>query len=481
MKDMSIVSATKWSIISELLAKLIVPITTMTLARILSLESFGVVTSIMLIITLADDIIKVAFQKVIVQIEIKNTEKIENYCNIVFLGNLLISISLWIFITSFRYKIANFVGIQGKELEIVITGLILPLSSLSTVQESIFIKRLNYKALYHNRCISILIPFVITLPLAIILKNHWALIIGNISLTFIRAIHLTIKSEWMPSLKYNFKLLLRIKNLLLFNLLDASIHWASSWTDILFVTKFFGIHYSALYKMSQTTVTSIISLITSGITAILFSSLSYYKNDHEKFKEIFFNFQKGVAVLALPLAAGFYIYRTTIVQILLGNKWLEASEMVGVLGAVTCLIATYGTFSKEAYRAIGESKVAFYVQALHLAFIIVIFFISFSLNYNEFVIVRSLAFLQILFLHNIYMKKLFDIKLKNMIKNNVYIILISIIMGILGIFFKKFSKNLITDFFGIFMCILFYFILLFRNKEYKNSVLNLLKQYIGKG
>ena len=36
-------------------------------------------------------------------------------------------------------------GIEGKELEIIIAGLVLPISAFSTIQEGLYIKELNFK------------------------------------------------------------------------------------------------------------------------------------------------------------------------------------------------------------------------------------------------------------------------------------------------------------------------------------------------
>ncbi|WP_150151465.1 oligosaccharide flippase family protein [Fusobacterium nucleatum] len=477
MEKINILSAVKWSILAEVLAKLIVPFTTMVLARILDLDSFGVVTSIMLVITLADDIINVAFQKIIVQADVEKTEKIKKYADVAFWTNLVLSLFLWLIIIIFRHSIANFIKIEGKEIEIIIAATVLPLSSLSTVQESLYIKKLDYKMLYYNRCVSIAIPFLITIPLAFFLKNHWALIIGNVALVLVKAVHLTRKSEWKPRLKYDLSILVKIRFLLLFNILDAIIHWISTWVDIIIVTRVFGLYYSALYKTSQTIVTSVISIVTSGIAAILFSSLSYYKKDDEKFKEIFFNFQKGIAILTLPLGIGFLIYKETIVMILLGEKWLEATNMIGIWGLVTCIVATYGTFSKESYRAIGKPKISFYVQTIHTFFVLVIIFFTYSYGYDQFVIFRSLAFLQILLVHNIYMKKLFNIRILSMIKKNFYIIIASLLMGILGFILKIFSNSIKTDLLGIMLCSIFYFLILFKKKEYKDILLFFISKY----
>ncbi len=154
MEKINILSAAKWSILGEVLAKLIVPFTTMVLARILDLESFGVVTSIMFVITLADDIINVAFQKIIVQAEVEKTEKIKDYADVAFWSNFILSIFLWLIIIIFRHFITNFVKIEGKEVEIIIAAMVLPLSSLSTIQESLYIKKPIPKGI-----VKIAIPF----------------------------------------------------------------------------------------------------------------------------------------------------------------------------------------------------------------------------------------------------------------------------------------------------------------------------------
>ena len=49
-----LIAATKWSSLSEIIAKLITPITSMILARILAPEIFGIVASINVVISFCD-------------------------------------------------------------------------------------------------------------------------------------------------------------------------------------------------------------------------------------------------------------------------------------------------------------------------------------------------------------------------------------------------------------------------------------------
>ena len=50
--DKKVLTATKWSAITEVMAKLVSPITTMVLARLLTPEAYGVVATIAMIISL---------------------------------------------------------------------------------------------------------------------------------------------------------------------------------------------------------------------------------------------------------------------------------------------------------------------------------------------------------------------------------------------------------------------------------------------
>ena len=470
VKKAKIKTATMWSILTEVIAKCIAPITTMILARTIDIESFGILASITMIISLADNIINIGFQRLIIQLDSKNELEVEEYCNICFWSNFILSLLCWGIIILFRNDITLILEIPNKNIEIILAGSILPISAFSTVYESLYMKKLEFKILFYNRLISVFIPLIVTLPIAFITKNYWALLIGNISLAAGKSFFLTLISNWKPKLYFSLFKLKQIFKLVLENMLDALIYWSSSWFDILFINKLFGVYYSGIYKTSQSLVTSIISLLTAGVIRVLFSSLSFYKNDKEKFREIFLKFQKGTSILAIPLGIGIYMYREFIVLILLGNKWLIASDFVGIWGFIITLISTYSTFSREAYRAIQKVNISLIIQILHLIFIISICILCRNLDFNNFIFIRSICYLQIIFLHSIFMKKLFNISFFEMLKNTLYPIICSIIMGIVAIFLKSIIKEVNLQIFSIFICVTIYFLCLMLSKEYRKTI-----------
>lgn len=64
-----VISATQWSGITEIAAKLVAPVTTMVLARLLTPDAFGVLVTAQMVISFAEIFTDAGFQKYIVQHE----------------------------------------------------------------------------------------------------------------------------------------------------------------------------------------------------------------------------------------------------------------------------------------------------------------------------------------------------------------------------------------------------------------------------
>src|SRR5690606_13701822 len=102
--------ATKWSSLTELGTKLILPITNMILARVLTPEAFGAIALITMIITFVDVFSDAGFQKYMIQHEFKNNREKYQNANVAFWTNLTISIVLWVVIIICSDPLANLVG-----------------------------------------------------------------------------------------------------------------------------------------------------------------------------------------------------------------------------------------------------------------------------------------------------------------------------------------------------------------------------------
>lgn len=472
--------ATVWSFAAEFAAKMIVPISNMILARILVPEIFGIIATINMVISFADMLSAAGFQKYLVQYQYSSEEELHKGANVAFWTNISISTFLWLIIAIFSKPISIAVGNPGYGFALTIAALMLPLTSFSSIQEALFQRKLNYKVLFIKRLSVSLLPLVVTVPLALIGFEHWSLIIGNLAGGVLKAVLLTAVSPWKPRFFYSIKLLKQMLSFSVWTLFETIAIWASSYIDILIISNSLGPYYTGLYRNSQSTVTSILTIITGATTSVLFSSLSRCQDDQKKFEELFFSFQKNVALFVVPIGVGIFCFSDLVTMILLGKQWMEASNFIGIWGLCTSLVCVFGTFSREVYRAKGKPKISLFAQVLHLVFVVPVCLYAVSKGFGTLIYLRSFAFLQIILVHMIFIKvffKMSPLKMFTMVKE---ILVSSVIMGAFALTIQKyFSLGFIMQFVLILACVLLYFGTLFcfpAEREKLRAMLNKLKK-----
>jgi len=137
--------ATKWSSITEIIAKVLSPITTMILARLLVPEMFGIMATITIVISFAELFTDAGFQKYIIQKEFKSKEDLIESTNVAFLTNLFLSILLWGVIIVFRDSLSDLFGKNKLGTAISIACVSLPLGAFSSIQMALFTRDLDFK------------------------------------------------------------------------------------------------------------------------------------------------------------------------------------------------------------------------------------------------------------------------------------------------------------------------------------------------
>lgn len=464
----------KWSSITEIIVKLIQPITNMVLARILSPEAFGVVATVTMITSFADMFTDAGFQKYIVQHDFKdNTEK-ELSINVAFWTNLTISILLWGVIILFSEQISTMVGNPGLGNVISIACIQLPLTSFSSIQMAVYRRNFDFKGLFLVRIIAVCIPFIITIPLALLGYGYWALIIGTICGTLSNAIILTLKSTWKPKFEYKIEVLKRMLSFSIWSLVEAISIWLTTWIDTFIIGSLLNGYYLGLYKTSLTTVNSIFTIITSATTPILFSALCRVQNDEKSFNKILFNMQKNVAYLVLPMSIGIFIFSDLVVKILLGSQWGEASYIIGLWGLTHGVTIVLSHYSSEVYRAKGKPKLSFLAQIAFLIILVPACYISSKYEFVTFINNRAAVRVVFILIHFILIKYVIGISINRMIKNIATPTISSIFMGAIGYGLSIISDSIIWNIISIIICVFVYLIILLCFKSSRKDVLNIM-------
>ena len=452
-----IVHATKWSAITEVMAKLVAPISSMVLARLLTPDAFGVVATLNMVIAFAEIFTDAGFQRYLIQHEFEDEEDKDKSTNVAFWSNLIMSFVLWGIIAIFCEPLATLVGNPGLGHVLVVACVSIPLAAFSSIQMALFKRSFDFKTLFWRRLAIIIVPLCVTIPLAIWLRNYWALVIGTIVTSLANALLLTLKSNWRPRKYYSFARLKEMFSFCSWSIVDSVLVWATTYVDIFFIGKALSTYYLGLYKTSITTVGHFTSLITASILPVIMPAISRLQNNIPEMRTTLLRLQKYTSILLLPMGVGIFMFRDLITQIMLGDQWTEAAPFIGLWALMEVITVIFARFCSNVYPAIGKPRVSVIVQVLHLIVLIPAVIISGKYGFRPLYITRSLVRLEGVIVNLIALYLLIKQPPWKMFMNIMPELLSCVIMALIAFVLLKLNNSIIVSCMWVVVCSVVYF------------------------
>lgn len=451
-----IVRATSWSFMTQIIAKIIPPISNIILARLFAPEVFGAIATISMVTSFADTLSESGFQKYIVSKKYDDSTELWRDSDVAFWTNLFISIALWLLISVFRRSLCEILGSPELEIALVIACIQLPITSLSSIQTAVYQREYNFKRPFVSQLISSIITLLITLILAFGGIGYWAIIIGNIVGYLLRSIILSVKAVWRPHLYFSVK---RLKNIFSFSIwimIEGLAVWATSWFDSFIVGNRMNSHNLGIYKNSQSFVNGLLAIPQNGITNVLIVALSKCNDDKEAYSKTFFNMQRILAYILLPMGFGIFLYRELAVKIVFGSGWEDAEFVIAFWSLASIFRILLVSLNSAIYISKGKPKISVYLQLLDILILIPCCVCGVKYGLMTFVIVRCIARLDIVIPSLIIISKVFDISVKRLAMNLTKPMAISLLMFVVGFLTKNIYDSFAWQFISIFICMICY-------------------------
>lgn len=394
--DTKVVAAAKWSLITEILAKLITPVTNIILAHILAPTAFGILATIMMVISFAEMLADAGFQKFLVQYEFESEDEKQKNVSVAFISNIVLAIVLWLVIIIWRDELAILVGNEGLGVPLAIMGAMLPLGAFSSIQMAMYRRSFNFKFLLSIRMITIITPLFISIPMALVGFDYWSLIAGLLAAHLFTAIALCVRQEKLISIYFSSTVFRKMFSFSAWSLAEAFSIWLTAWVDTFIISHFLNAYYLGLYKMPTAIVTTVMAIATSSMAPVLFSALSRHQHNQVEFEKTFLTFQRYMALFLVPLGVGMFVYQDFIVEILLGPQWKLAGIVLGSWALSSSLVTAISYLISEAFRAKGMPNISFLAQMAHLFVLIPVIYVCVQYDFTTFVYARSIVRVQMI-------------------------------------------------------------------------------------
>lgn len=450
-------NAAKWSLTTEAIAKLIMPITQLVLARLLAPEAFGVLATVIMISSFAEMLSDAGFRNYLIQHEFADDQELHRAANVAFWTSLAVALALLTGITVARDEIASMVGNPGLGTAIAVASCSIPIATLTTAPMAIFRRDFEYKKLLPIRLLVATVPLVVSVPLALAGCGYWSLILGVLASGAVNAVSVTAISSWKPRAFYSFGLLRQMFSFSAWSLLEAVSIWASLWAGTFIAARVLTPHELGLYREPMLVVNSAFALITTATTPILFAALSRLQTDRDQYRRFFFQFQFSVALAILPVGIGTFFYRDFFTSLLFGSQWAEAAINFGAWAFSTSFAIVFSHYCSEIFRSLGKPRISFLSQCLYMAIMIPSLYYAAHESYGMLVVVSAAIRVVQIVINQVLTYLVAGIGTLQVLRNLCAPLLSTALMG--G--FAAWSSTIVGDnwgwsFLGVLMCAVIY-------------------------
>jgi O-antigen/teichoic acid export membrane protein len=342
----------KWLFLIEGIPRAISPITFIILARLLTPEDYGLIAVAQIAISFSQLFWDAGLEKALIQ----TNEPLKKAANVVFWVNASLGLCLYLLLFVLAPQLSIFFNSPASMPVLRVMGLQILIGSLTTVQQALFVRDLNFRQLFWVRMAKALLPAFFSLPLAFLGYGVWALVAGSMVGSILTLFILWKKSSWRPAWSFDKELAHKLLWFGIWIVGDSLIGWFISYGDNVIIGRFLGVTDLGVYRTGIYIITVLTSLTLNPFLPILYPTFSRLQNDIPALTALLHKVNRLIMALILPIGVGLMLVSSLLVPALFGAKWQGLDIVLSVMGLQTCVGWFVGA-NPDAYRAVGRPDV----------------------------------------------------------------------------------------------------------------------------
>lgn len=419
-------SGVVWNYLERILAQAVSLVVTIVLSRLIAPDHFGAISIVTIMITLCNIFISNGFANALIQAK----EADKPAFTAMFYYGLLASGLLYLCIYLCAPLVAKYYNLEILTPVIRIMGLRVPIASLNSVQHAYLVRRMEFKKFFVTTFFGTFISAFVGIYMAYHGFEIWALVGQYLTNVTIDTILLYFTCGWRPGLSAAWKKSLKLLPFGLKMLAAALIKNIYSEMSGLIVGKKFSVTDLAYYTKGKQFPSIVVTNLNSSIARALFSAMSKYQDEKERIKSMLRRSLKLNLYIVGPLMVGMAVCSTSIISVLLTDKWLESTSYLQIFCVIFLIKSMQNTFL-QALNSIGKSGITLRIEVISTAFGCSALALSIFVFNSILSVVLSILVEQLLslLLCSVACKKLLAFPIFEQIKDVAKIALAIVIMG----------------------------------------------------
>jgi PST family polysaccharide transporter len=352
----SIASGAAWMISFRMADRFIGVISTAVLARLLTPDDFGVVALALSMIAVLDMMGELSFELAL----IRDQEATEAHYHTAWTARVIKALLLFAILNIAAGPSALFFGDPRLRPVVHVLSFTVVLAAAQSILITDLRKELDFEREFRFRIVSRLCGFFITLGLAWLWRDHWAMVYGTLATEAVRFVMSYIMMPYRPRLTLSqFREIFEFsKWLLAGNIFLALMKRSPS----LAIGRLADAQTVGLYTLATQICGLASTELVAPIKRALFPGYSKLVSDFEALRQVYLENFSVIVLLAMPIAAGIGLTAEFIVPLFLGNQWLESIPVMQVI-AIHAALRTINTNSNPLYYATNHTRFYFFLTA----------------------------------------------------------------------------------------------------------------------
>ncbi len=344
-------------VLESMSKKLVGLVSTLILARVLVPDDFGLVAISALFIGFVEIFVQTGSQQYLLRAEKVDRDIINTSWTI----NFILKTSVAIVLALLAPIVASYYG-DNRLISIIYVFSFVMFISLFASPGPIYLRREQlYGKIVQLSLVAKVFGVIVAVSIALIYESYWALVLGQCTGTIVRAIGSYFIYPFRPSL-----CLKNAKEQWSFSgwmIPQAILGYSRTQLDTFLISANFGKEALGSYHVMKYLAFIPSSELILPATQPLLVELAKIK-DNKHYFALQYNVTFIITMcLALPVTAYMYFHQVLLVEILLGDKWLAYSNLLGVF---VCLIPAF-VMLNQARRLLmvhAKTKLFFYYEAI---------------------------------------------------------------------------------------------------------------------
>jgi len=356
------IRGTAWRYVAMFTGKLMVFLSTVVLARLLTKDDFGLVGYAVTVIAFLEGVSDLGVTAAVIYFP-DEKRRISTAFWVNQVTGLLFFIGIWFAAPS----IADFFK-DERVVDVSRTlALTFPLLSLGYIHESVLLKRLSFKRSFIPSFLRSVAKGVASIGFAFGGFGAWSLIYGQLAGNLVASVSYWLVTPWKPEFAFDFKMAYELLKYGVAFIVGELLAITLLNLDYLLVGRYLSSEQMGVYTLAFRLPDLLILEFARTLSNVLFPIYSQVREQSAEsgMARAFFLATRYISILTIPMGIGLALVAEPFIVVFFGEKWLDAVPVVQGIAVYATILSIVHNIS-SVYWAEGRPQILTWIGLTRL-------------------------------------------------------------------------------------------------------------------